>query len=129
MTRREMSKVTAVLLALTAVCVSTAGGAERAGDTTQASQAGQSKQFGGIKGTLESFSFQGANADVILRMDNLADEEKSIAFLSSSTLSRRVASLATMITPRPVVTGPLPQRALSIASLRLSSQRRRNRFR
>ena len=34
-----------------------------------------------IKVTLESFAFHGANADVMLRMDNLADEEKSIALL------------------------------------------------
>lgn len=48
---------------------------------TQASPAGQSKQFDSIKVTLDSFAFQGAKADVMLSMDNLGDEEKSIAFL------------------------------------------------
>ena len=39
------------------------------------------KQFGTIKVTLQSFSIQGVKADVVLRMDNLGDEAKEIAFL------------------------------------------------
>ena len=70
----------AALFGLYALCAANWAVAENAGET-QASQAGDPKQFGSIKVTLESFAFQGANADVMLRMDNLADEEKSIALL------------------------------------------------
>ena len=70
----------AALFGLYALCAANWAVAENAGET-QASQAGDPKQFGSIKVTLESFAFQGANADVMLRMDNLADEERSIALL------------------------------------------------
>ena len=72
--------IAALLFGLCALCAANWAVAENAGET-HASQAGQSKQFGSIKVTLESFAFQGANADVMLRMDNLADEERSIALL------------------------------------------------
>jgi hypothetical protein len=72
---------TALLLGLIAVSISPSAATESAGTTTQVSQLGESKQFGTIKVTLDSFSIQGVNADVVLRMDNLADEEKSISFL------------------------------------------------
>ncbi len=71
----------ALLLGLFAVFVSQAAVAESDGTAAQASQLGEAKQFGTIKVTLESFSIQGVNADVVLRMDNLADEEKEIAML------------------------------------------------
>ncbi len=73
--------IAALLCGLCALCAAQGAVAENAGDKTQPSQAGQSQQFDSIKVTLELFAFQGANADVMLRMDNLADEEKSIAFL------------------------------------------------
>jgi len=72
---------TALLLGLFAVFISQSAVAETAGDTTQVSQLGESKQFGTIKVTLESFSIDGAKADVVLRMDNVGDEEKEIAML------------------------------------------------
>ncbi len=72
---------TALLLGLFAVFVSQSAVAESAGTTTQVSQLGESKQFGTIKVTLQSFSIQGVKADVVLRMDNLGDEAKEIAFL------------------------------------------------
>ena len=77
MIRLAKSKVVALVLSFAALCA--AHGAVAA--EVQAAQAGQSQQFDSIKVTLESFSIQGANADVMLRMDNLAGEEKSIAFL------------------------------------------------
>ena len=80
MIRLARRGMVALLFGLCALSTTNGAVAESAGDT-QPSQAGQSKQFGSIKVTLEAFSFQGANADVMLRMDNLADEEKSIAFL------------------------------------------------
>ena len=72
---------TALLLGLFAVFTSQSAVAESAGTATPVSQVGKSKQFGTIKVTLQSFSIQGVNADVVLRMDNLGDEEKSISFL------------------------------------------------
>jgi hypothetical protein len=45
------------------------------------SQPGEAKQFDEIKVTLDTVAIDGANADVVLRMDNLSDAEKSIAFL------------------------------------------------
>ena len=80
MIRLARQGMVALLFGLCALSTTNGAVAESAGDT-QPSQAGQSKQFGSIKVTREAFSFQGANADVMLRMDNLADEEKSIAFL------------------------------------------------
>jgi len=72
---------TALLLGLFAVFIAPPAIAETAGPAPQASQLGESKQFGTIKVTLEQVSIEGANADVVLLMDNLSDEEKSIAFL------------------------------------------------
>ena len=73
---------TALLLGLCAVFFArSAVAAESGGDTTQVSQLGEAKQFGTIKVTLQSFSIQGVNADVVLRMDNIGDEEKEIAML------------------------------------------------
>ena len=73
---------TALLLGLCAVFFArSAVAAESGGDTTQVSQLGEAKQFGTIKVTLQSFSIQGVNADVVLLMDNLADEERSISLL------------------------------------------------
>ncbi len=72
---------TALILGLFTVFISQSAVAETAGTPTQASQLGESKQFDSIKVTLDSFSIQGAKADVVLRMDNLADEEKEIAML------------------------------------------------
>ncbi len=69
------------LLGLVAVFISQAAVAEDEGDKTQVSQLGESKQFGTIKVTPESLSIDGAKADVVLRMDNVGDEEKEIAFL------------------------------------------------
>jgi hypothetical protein len=74
------SGAAALLLGLAVACAPYWARAENAGGT-QASQAGQSQQFDSIKVTLESFAFQGAKGDVMLRMDNLAEEEKSIALL------------------------------------------------
>ncbi len=75
------SIATALLLGLLAVVISQSAGAETAGNAGQVSQLGDSKQFGTIKVTLESFAIQGAKADVVLRMDNVGDEAKEIAFL------------------------------------------------
>ena len=75
-----MSLVSGLLLGLSALCVSRVAVAESP-DTTQVTQVGQSKQFGTIKVTLQSYSIQGVNADVVLLMDNLADAETSISFL------------------------------------------------
>ena len=72
---------TALLLGLFAAFISQAAVAEDEGDKTPVSQLGKSKQFDQIKVTLDSFSIDGAKADVVLRMDNLADEEKEIAML------------------------------------------------
>jgi len=47
----------------------------------QVSQIGDSKQFDQIRVTLESVAIDGEKADVALRMDNLSEEEKQIAFL------------------------------------------------
>jgi hypothetical protein len=72
---------TALILGLFAVFIAQSAVAENAGTTTPVSQLGESEQFGTIKVTLESFAIQGVNADVVLRMDNLADEKKEISFL------------------------------------------------
>jgi hypothetical protein len=72
---------TALLIGLLAVFVSRSAVAESAGPPAQASQLGESKQFGTIKVTPESVSIDGAKADVVLRMDNVGDEAKEIAFL------------------------------------------------
>ena len=72
---------TALLLGLFALFISRSAVAESAGDTTQVSQLGESKQFDTIKVTLQSFSIQGVNADVVLRMDNVGDEAKEFSFL------------------------------------------------
>ncbi len=72
---------TALLLGLLAVCIAQSASAESAGNTGQVSQLGETKQFGTIKVTLEFFAIQGAKADVVLRMDNVGDEAKEIAFL------------------------------------------------
>ena len=79
MIRLAKSKVVALVLSFAALFAAHGAVAEDA--EAQAAQAGQSQQFDSIKVTLESFAFHGANADVMLRMDNLADEEKSIALL------------------------------------------------
>ena len=71
----------ALLLGLFAACISHSAVAESAGDAAQVAQLGQTKQFGTLKVTLESFSIHGVTADVVLRMDNLADAERSIAML------------------------------------------------
>jgi hypothetical protein len=79
--QRYSLAATALLLGLFAVFIFQPAVAGTAGTTTQVSQIGESKQFGTIKVTLQSFSIQGVKADVVLRMDNLADEEKEISFL------------------------------------------------
>ena len=71
MTRPAISIVAALLLGLSALCVARVAVAESP-DTTQVTQVGQSKQFGTVKVTLQSYSIQGVN---------LADAETSISFL------------------------------------------------
>ncbi len=72
---------TALLLGLCAVFIARSAVAETSADATQLSQLGESKQFGTIKVTPQSLSIDGAKADVVLRMDNVGDEAKEIAFL------------------------------------------------
>ena len=72
---------TALILGLLAVFLSRSAVAEDAGTAAAVSKLGESKQFGTIKVTPESVSIDGAKADVVLRMDNVGDEEKEIAFL------------------------------------------------
>lgn len=68
------SLAAALLLGLLAAFLSSSA---RAADDAP----GEAKQFDEIKVTLDTVSIDGANADVVLRMDNLSDEEKPIAFL------------------------------------------------
>jgi len=72
---------TALLLGLISVFIYQAAVAEDAGTAAPVSKLGESKQFGTIKVTPESVSIDGAKADVVLRMDNVGDEENEIAFL------------------------------------------------
>jgi hypothetical protein len=72
---------TALLLGLLAVFIAPSAFAEPAGNTGEVSQLGDSKQFGTIKVTFESVTADGPKADVVLRMDNVGDEEKQIAFM------------------------------------------------
>ena len=72
---------TALLLGLLAVLAGPSAIAETAGDTGQVSQPGDTKQFGTIKVTFESVAVDGPKADVVLRMDNVGDEQKEIAFM------------------------------------------------
>jgi hypothetical protein len=75
------SIATALLLGLLAVLAGPSAIAETAGDAGQVSQPGDSKQFGTIKVTFESVAVDGPKADVVLRMDNVGDEQKEIAFM------------------------------------------------
>jgi len=75
------SIATALLLGLLAVFISRSAIAEDARTAAAVSKLGESKQFGTIKVTPLSVSIDGAKADVVLRMDNVGDEEKEIAFL------------------------------------------------
>lgn len=72
---------TALLLGLLAAFVAPSAIAKTAGDTDQVSQPGDTKQFGTIKVTFESVAVNGPKADVVLRMDNVGDEQKDIAFM------------------------------------------------
>src|SRR5512143_224388 len=72
---------TALFLGLFAVFISRSALAEDAGTAAPVSKLGESKQFGTIKVTPLSVSIDGAKADVVLRMDNVGDEAKEIAFL------------------------------------------------
>jgi hypothetical protein len=72
---------TALLLGLLAAFIARSAVAESAGTTAQVSQFGESKQFSTIKVTPESLSIDGAKADVVLRMDNVGDEQKEIAYM------------------------------------------------
>jgi hypothetical protein len=71
----------ALPLGLLAAFVSRSAVAESAGNATPVSQIGESKQFDSIKVTPESVAVDGAKADVVLRMDNVGDEAKEIAFM------------------------------------------------
>src|SRR5690242_21219985 len=71
---------TALLLGLVAVFIARSAVAEDAAPA-QPSKLGESKQFGTIKVTPESLSIDGAKADVVLRMDNVGDEQKEIAYM------------------------------------------------
>ena len=75
------SIATALLVGLLAGFIAQSAVAETAGNAGQVSQLGDSKQFGTIKVTLESVAVDGAKADVVLRMDNVGDEAKEIAFM------------------------------------------------
>jgi hypothetical protein len=70
-----------LLLGLLAAFIAPSAFAESAGDTGQISQLGDTKQFGTIKVTFESVAADGPKADVVLRMDNVRDEQKEIAFM------------------------------------------------
>src|SRR5262249_34926544 len=74
---RDMTRsiATALLLGLLAVFVSRSAIAEDAAPA-QPSKLGESQQFGTIKVTPLSVSIDGAKANVVLRMDNVGDEEK-----------------------------------------------------
>jgi hypothetical protein len=71
---------TALLLGLLAIFFSQSAVAETA-ETGQVSPFGEPKQFGTIKVTLEAVAVEGAKAGVVLRMDNVGDEEKQIAYM------------------------------------------------
>ena len=75
------SIATALLLGLLAAFIAPSAIAETAGDAGLVSQPGDSKQFGTIKVTFESVAVDGPKADVVLRMDNVGDEQKEIAFM------------------------------------------------
>ena len=72
---------TALLLGLLAAFAAPPTFAEPDADTAQVSQPGDTKQFGTIKVTYESVTADGPKADVVLRMDNVGDEQKEIAFM------------------------------------------------
>jgi hypothetical protein len=71
----------ALLLGLLAAGLSPSARAADDAPAPPVSQPGEAKQFDEIKVTLDTVAIDGANADVVLRMDNLSDAEKSIAFL------------------------------------------------
>jgi len=71
----------ALFLGLVAAVLSPSARAADDAPAPPASQPGEAKQFDEIKVTLDTVAIDGANADVVLRMDNLSGEEKSIAFL------------------------------------------------
>jgi hypothetical protein len=79
--RMTKSLAAALLLGLLAAFISSSARATDDAPAPQASQLSESKQFDEIKVTLDRVSIDGANADVVLRMDNLSDEEKPISFL------------------------------------------------
>ena len=73
---------TALLLGLLAVFIARPAVAETCRQRRVKSRSSaSSKQFGTIKVTLESVAVDGAKADVVLRMDNVGDEAKEIAFM------------------------------------------------
>jgi hypothetical protein len=79
--RMTKSLAAALLLGLLAAFLSRSASAETDAPAAPVSQLGEAKQFDEIKVTLDTVLIDGANADVVLRMDNLSDEEKPIAFL------------------------------------------------
>ncbi|ODA68721.1 hypothetical protein A7A08_00553 [Methyloligella halotolerans] len=93
MTRFLSAGLTAVPLALSVTALSVfalvastlsfppAASAQVAAPVPVNSKVGDVKQFDRIRVTLDSFAIDGPKADVVLRMENLSDEEKSIAFL------------------------------------------------
>jgi hypothetical protein len=87
------SIATALLLGLFAVFICRSAVAEDAAPA-QPSKLGESKQFGTIKVTPLSVSIDGAKADVVLRMDNVGDEEKEIAFLLFVDVHSETGALA-----------------------------------
>ena len=75
------SLAAALFLGLLAAVLSPSARAADDAPAPPVSQPGEAKQFDEIKVTLDTVAIDGAKADVVLRMDNLSGEEKSIAFL------------------------------------------------
>jgi hypothetical protein len=75
------SLLTVLLLGILSIFVSRSALAETDTPAAEPSQIGEAKQFGDIKVTLEKVAFDGPKGTVELRMDNLSDEQKSIAFM------------------------------------------------
>jgi hypothetical protein len=120
---------TALLLVLLAVFVGQSAVAETAGNTGQVTQLGESKQFGTIKVTLESFSIQGAKADVVLRMDNVGDEEKEIALLLFVDVHSESGELGDYDYAKTHCDGKIPPKGSFECKLALVFPLRRSRFR
>ena len=99
---------TALLLGLFAVVISQSAVAETAGNAGQVSQLGNSKQFGTIKVTLESFAIQGGKEFVVLRMDNVGDEAKEIALLLFIDVHSETGELGDYDYAKPRCDGAIP---------------------